>query len=70
MSDRKSFAERMPAMIQFVRWGIYLQIVGVAVLAVSLFTLSAAALVICMPIGIGLLGIGWLTWVWSFFKTL
>ena len=70
MSNRRSLAERMPEMIQFVRWGIYLQVVGVAVLAVSLFTLVPAALIVCMPIGIGLLCLGWLTWVVSFFKHL
>jgi len=70
MSERRSFAERLPSMLQFVRFGVYAQIVGIVVLSVTLFTLLPPVLIVCLPIGMGLIALGWLAWAWMFFKTL
>lgn len=47
-----------------------MQIVGVIALSLSLFTLNAAALVVTITVGAGLILLGWMAWVIVFFSML
>ena len=55
---------------RLIRYGIYAEIVGIILLSVILFVHVPPVLIVCMPLGIGLLGLGWLAWAWVFFKNL
>ncbi len=49
---------------------IYSEIIGVAFLCVGLFIKVPWVMIMTMPVGVALLGLGWLAWAWFFFKNI
>ena len=47
-----------------------MQMIGVVVLAISLFTLVPWAMIVTVPVGSGLILLGWLAWAIVFFGNL
>ena len=60
----------IPSGPQLVRCGIYAQIVGVLAFSVTMYTLSPPLMIICMPLGGGLILLGWLAWLTHFLRNL
>ena len=50
--------------------GIYCEIVGIILLCVGLFVTIPWVMILTMPTGMGLLGLGMLCWACFFFKEL
>ena len=59
MSKRRFKIPEPPAL---VRRGICLQIAGVVILSVTLFTMLPPVMIIALPLGAGLILLGWLAW--------
>ena len=58
------------AAAKWYRRAIYAQIVGIIVLSVSFFFCTPPVMLLCFPVGAGLIGLGMLIWAILFFKTL
>ena len=65
MSSRRL---KLPEPRKLIRGGIVAQSIGVIVLAISLFTLVPAVMVVTVPLGAGLILLGWLGWAIVFFR--
>lgn len=50
--------------------GIHCEIIGIVFMSVGLFTQLPWLMILTMPVGMGLMGLGILAWVWYFFKNL
>lgn len=68
MNDENASRSAVDAKV--IRYGICAEIVGIILLSVILFVHFPPVLILCMPLGMGLLGLGLLAWVWVFFKNL
>jgi len=50
--------------------GIYAEIIGIAFMSVGLFSYLPWLMILTMPVGMGLMGLGMLAWAVYFFKNL
>lgn len=55
---------------RLVRCGVYMQILGVLVFSVTMYVLAPPVMIACMPLGGGLILLGWLAWLTAFLRDL
>jgi hypothetical protein len=55
---------------RLIPFGIYSQILGVVLLSVGLFVQIPWVMILTMPTGMGLIGLGMLCWAYFFFDNL
>ena len=55
---------------KLIPFGIFCEIIGICFLCIGLFNQMPWVMILTMPAGMGLVGLGMLSWAYIFFKNL